>query len=131
MRLRPRVALDVLSGFLGSGKTTLLRNHLMALEPCPGVAVIINEFGAASVDHRLVRHSDDAPRVLAAGCACCTVADRLRDTLLDMLREDARARAVPLQRIILETSGLADPASILNLLEFKKRCARYRNRHRK
>lgn len=116
MRLRPRIPLDVLSGFLGSGKTTLLRRHLALLGPAPGIAVVINEFGATSIDHRLVRHSDDAPRVLAAGCACCTVADRLRETLLDLLRDDAGKRTTPVQRIILETSGLADPSSILNTI---------------
>ena len=105
----------MLSGFLGSGKTTLLRNHLAAIDSA-GVAVVINEFGTTAIDHRLVRFGDDALRVLAAGCACCAVADRLRATLIELLADDARADANPLSRIVLETSGLADPASILNTI---------------
>lgn len=116
MRLRSRVRLDILSGFLGSGKTTLLRRHLSAVRPATGIGVIINEFGATSVDHHLVRGSTDSPRVLAAGCACCTVAAELRSTLLDLLREDAEAGGTVLRRIVLETSGLADPAAILGTI---------------
>ena len=106
----------MLSGFLGSGKTTLLRRYLAAADPAARIAVVINEFGETSIDHRLVRSSGDAPRVLASGCACCTVADQLRETLLELLREDAREGSQPIERIVLETSGLADPATILNTL---------------
>jgi G3E family GTPase len=115
MRLRPKARIDVLSGFLGSGKTTLLRRHLAAIESS-SVAVVINEFGTTAIDHRLVRFGGDELRVLAAGCACCAVADRLSATLLELLRDDARNGRHLLSRIVLETSGLADPASILNTI---------------
>lgn len=114
MRLRPKLRLDVISGFLGSGKTSLLRRHLAAMDPSVRVAVIINEFGEISIDHRLMRSSGDAARVVSSGCACCTVADQLRETLLDLLREDASGTSTPIDRIVLETSGLADPATIFN-----------------
>jgi G3E family GTPase len=124
MRLRPKAKIDVLSGFLGSGKTTLLRNHLAAIDSS-GVAVVINEYGVTAIDHRLVRYGDDDLRVLAAGCACCAVADRLRDVLLELLREDARKDRGQLSRIVLETSGLADPASILNTIRADENLAEY------
>lgn len=128
MRLRPRLQVDVLTGFLGSGKTTLLRNHLRAI-PSAAVAVIINEFGAVSIDHRLVLTGDDSVRVLSKGCACCTVADELRSVLLELLREDA-ARGSHLERILIETSGLADPAVILNTLHADEALAEYLQRGR-
>jgi G3E family GTPase len=115
MRLRPKVRIDVLSGFLGSGKTTLLRRHLASIDSS-GIALVINEFGATSIDHRLVRASDDATSVIADGCACCAVATRLRETLLDLLRDDARTGQDHVKRIVLETSGLAAPSAILNTL---------------
>lgn len=117
MRLRPKLRLDLLSGFLGSGKSTLLRRHLAAVEKGERVAVLINELGEVSIDHRLVRYRGDAPRAIAAGCACCTVAEELRAALLDILSEDAREAASDLDRIVIETSGLADPASILSTIQ--------------
>ncbi|MBK9246340.1 MAG: GTP-binding protein [Burkholderiales bacterium] len=124
MRLRPKAKIDVLSGFLGSGKTTLLRNHLAVIDTS-GVAVVINEYGVTAIDHRLVRYGDDDLRVLASGCACCAVADRLREVLLELLREDARKDGNQLTRIVLETSGLADPASILNTIRADQNLAEY------
>lgn len=125
MRLRSKARLDVLSGFLGSGKTTLLRHHLAAIPDPDRVAVVINEFGATGIDHRLVRASGDAPQVLADGCACCIVAERLRATLLDLMREDAASGGHRISRIILETSGLADPASILATVQSDEVLAEY------
>ncbi len=125
MRLRPKARLDVLSGFLGSGKTTLLRHHLAAIDEADRVAVVINEFGSTSIDHQLVRASGDAPRVLADGCACCMVAARLRDTLLELMHEDAAAGGDPVRRIVLETSGLADPASIVATIHADEVLAEY------
>ena len=124
MRLRPRVRVDVLSGFLGSGKTTLLRSHLGAIE-ATRVAVVINEFGATSIDHRLLRLSGDEVKVLANGCACCAVAERLRSALLDLLRDDAKDHSNTLSRIVLETSGLADPAAVLNTIRSDENLEEY------
>lgn len=125
MRLRSKARLDVLSGFLGSGKTTLLRHYLASIPDADRVAVVINEFGATGIDHRLVRASGDAPRVLADGCACCMVAERLRETLLEVLREDAASGDDRIARIVLETSGLADPASIVATLQADEVLAEY------
>jgi G3E family GTPase len=124
MRLRPKVRIDVLSGFLGSGKTTLLRRHLASFDSRT-VAIVINEFGATSIDHRLVRASDDATHVIAAGCACCAVASRLRGTLLDVLGADARDSGAAVTRIVLETSGLAAPSAIVNTLRSDEVLAEY------
>jgi G3E family GTPase len=106
----PRFFLTILGGFLGSGKTTWLRHHLHS-----GVfrdaIVIVNEAASASVDHLLLR-SANRVHVLAGGCACCEG----RQELLRLLRDlGARARideTSEIQRIVLETSGLADPKSI-------------------
>jgi len=124
MRLRPRVRVDVLSGFLGSGKTTLLRNYLAAVVS-DSIAVVINEYGAMSIDHRLVRRGDDGVHVVADGCACCAVAERLRGALLDLLREDAAQAGRLLTRILIETSGLADPGAILHTLRADENLAEY------
>lgn len=129
MRLRPRIQVDVLTGFLGSGKTTLLRNYLRTI-PSDAVAVIINEFGAISIDHRLVRTGDDSVHVLSKGCACCTVAEELRSVLLELLREDAARGSQLLERVLIETSGLADPAVILNTVQSDENLAEYLQRGR-
>ena len=104
----------VLTGFLGSGKTTLL-NRLLQRPELADTAVIINEFGAVGIDHLLVDHVDENLRVLASGCLCCTVRGDLIETLamLARRRESAQAR---FSRVIIETTGLADPAPVLHTL---------------
>jgi G3E family GTPase len=105
----------ILTGFLGSGKTTLL-SHLLRQPDFSRTAVIINEFGEIGLDHNLVEASDDSFIALTTGCLCCKVRDDLIETLDDMLRRREEGRVPPFTRVVIETSGLADPAPILQTL---------------
>ncbi len=110
------IPVSVLTGFLGSGKTTLLA-HLLRQPELSRAAVIINEFGEIGLDHELVEASDDTVIALTTGCLCCKVRSDLTETLQDLLRRrDAGALPQPFDHIIIETSGLADPAPILHAL---------------
>ncbi len=105
----------VLTGFLGSGKTTLLR-HLLRAPEFSRTAVIINEFGEVGLDHDLVEASADSFIELETGCLCCKVRSDLVETLADMLERRDRGTVAPFTRVVIETSGLADPAPILQTL---------------
>ncbi|HEX2943660.1 MAG TPA: GTP-binding protein [Rhodopila sp.] len=102
----------VLTGFLGTGKTTLL-NHLLRQPALANTAVLVNEFGEIGIDHLLVRKLDDSTVLLNAGCLCCTVRGDLTRALREML---PRARRGEIGRILIETTGLADPVPILGTL---------------
>lgn len=105
---RPRIPVTVLTGFLGSGKTSLL-NRLLALPDLEGTAVIVNEFGATGIDQALVSFASEDTVLLANGCLCCSV----RGDLVGALQRLAqRAEGAP-RRVLIETSGLADPGPIL------------------
>src|SRR3954451_20906002 len=106
---------SVLTGFLGSGKTTLLR-HLLRQPGFSRTAVIINEFGEIGLDHELVEASEDSLIELTTGCLCCKVRTDLAETLHDLLRRRDAGSCTPFDRIVIETSGLADPAPILQTL---------------
>jgi G3E family GTPase len=110
----PPIPLSVLTGFLGAGKTTLL-NHLLKARDLSQTAVIINEFGEVGLDHLLVEHVDDSIVLLSTGCLCCTLRGDLIDALERLLRGLDNGRAV-FSRVIIETTGLADPASVLHVL---------------
>ncbi len=99
----------MLTGFLGAGKTTLL-NHLLRQPELARSAVLVNEFGEIGLDHLLVEKLDDTTVLLNAGCLCCTVRGDLARVLREML---PRARRDEISRIIIETTGLADPVPIL------------------
>jgi G3E family GTPase len=105
----------VLTGFLGSGKTTLL-SHLLRQQDFARTAVIINEFGEIGLDHELVEKSDDSLITLSTGCLCCKVRGDLVETLADLLRRRDAGAVPPFTRVVIETSGLADPAPILQTL---------------
>ncbi|WP_158933003.1 GTP-binding protein [Acidisphaera sp. S103] len=102
----------VLTGFLGAGKTTVL-NHLLRQPELVRTAVLVNEFGEIGLDHLLVEKLDDSTVLLNAGCLCCTVRGDLARVLREML---PRARRDEIGRIVIETTGLADPVPILATL---------------
>jgi len=105
----------VLTGFLGSGKTTLL-GHLLRQPAFSRTAVIINEFGDIGLDHDLIAASEDSFIELRTGCLCCKLRSDLATTLCDMLRRRDQGSVAPFTRVVIETSGLADPAPILQNL---------------
>ncbi len=105
------IPLCVLTGFLGAGKTTLL-NRLLRNEALGDTAVIINEFGEIGLDHLLVKPIDDNMVLLQSGCLCCTLRGDLVSALEGLLRDLDNGR-VNFRRVVLETTGLADPAPVL------------------
>ncbi len=106
------IPVSVLTGFLGAGKTTLL-NRLLKDPALKDTAVIINEFGDVAIDHLLVEQASDGVIQLSDGCLCCTVRGELVDTLADLIDRTQTGRIENLARVIIETTGLADPAPVL------------------
>ncbi len=104
--------MTVITGFLGAGKTTLLRSFLAAPEG-QGTAVVVNEYGAAGIDDALVRESADETVLLGNGCLCCITRSDLQVALRRMVVERERGELPDFRRIVIETSGLADPSPIL------------------
>ena len=107
-----RIPVTVVTGFLGAGKTTLIRRFLKSPEG-QGTAVIVNEFGAVGIDDALVRDSAEATVLLGNGCLCCITRTDLQVALRRLVFDRERGTVPPFARILIETSGLADPAPIL------------------
>ena len=108
------IQVSVVTGFLGSGKTTLIRRLLH--DPAFGrTAVIVNEFGEIALDHELIANSDDSILTLATGCLCCAVQTDLARTLMDLLGRRMAGLAA-YDRILIEASGLSDPAPMLQAM---------------
>jgi len=109
------IPISILTGFLGSGKTTIL-GHLLRQPGFARTAVIINEFGEVGLDHELVETSEDSFIELKTGCLCCKIRTDLTQTIQDMFQRRDAGNCSPFDRIVIETSGLADPAPILQTL---------------
>lgn len=109
------IPITVLTGFLGSGKTTLL-NTLLAHPDMGETAVLINEFGEIAIDHLLVQEISEDVVMLNSGCLCCTVRGDLVDSLKDLFLKRVRGEVPEFQRVVIETTGLADPAPIVHTL---------------
>ena len=110
-----RIPVNIITGFLGSGKTTLL-NHVLKQPAARSTAVIINEFGEIGVDHLLVETSTEQMIELNNGCICCTIRGDLADKLGSLAMWLDVGRVPPVERVVVETTGLADPAPIMHTL---------------
>lgn len=109
---RNRIPVSILTGFLGAGKSTLL-NRILKDPGTSDTAVIINEFGEVGIDNFLVEASGDALLEIANGCLCCTVRGELVDSLASIMDGIQTGRLRPIRRIVIETTGLADPAPVM------------------
>ena len=112
---RVPIPVTILTGFLGAGKTTLL-NALLNDPALKEAAVIVNEFGDVGIDHLLVAASSDGIIELSSGCLCCTVRGELVTTLENLLRGLDNGRIATLSRVVIETTGLADPAPVMHAI---------------
>ncbi|MFI5015848.1 MAG: CobW family GTP-binding protein [Hyphomicrobiales bacterium] len=115
MRAPDPIPIDILTGFLGAGKTTLL-NRLVQEKTLAEAVVLINEFGEIALDHLLVEGVEGDMIMLASGCLCCTIRGELVSALEGLLRRRDNGRMRAFDRVLIETTGLADPAPILNTL---------------
>lgn len=109
-----RVPVTILTGFLGAGKTTFL-NRIMAEDGFGDTAVIVNEFGEAGLDGALIERADERAFAMSTGCLCCTVSGDVRFTLLRLLDEAERGVGPSFSRMVIETTGLADPAPVIQV----------------
>jgi G3E family GTPase len=107
-----RIPVTIVTGFLGAGKTTLVRRFLESPEG-HGTAVVVNEFGAVGIDDALIRASTDEVTLLGNGCLCCTTRSDLQIALRRLVSEREQGTLPPFGRVLIETSGLADPGPIL------------------
>ena len=114
-RLAEKTPVALLTGFLGSGKTTLLA-RLLAHPGMGETAVIVNELGEVAIDHHLLRRVDERTVVLGNGCVCCSLRGDLADELRDLLGRRDRGEIPPFRRVVVETTGVADPAPIIYTL---------------
>jgi G3E family GTPase len=105
----------LLTGFLGSGKTTLL-NGALRIPAMANTAVVVNELGDIGLDNLIIAQATDNVVLLDAGCLCCANTGALQETLADLVGRRARGEIPPFKRVIIETSGVADPAPLLNVL---------------
>lgn len=103
--------ITIVTGFLGSGKTTLLARALE--DPSMrNTAVLVNEFGEVGIDHHLLRRTEERTILLGNGCVCCTTREDLVGALLELLDQEDRGEIPSLERVVIETTGLADPVPI-------------------
>lgn len=110
-----KTPVTLVTGFLGSGKTTLI-SRLLANPDLGETAVIVNELGEVGIDHHLLRRVDERTVLLNSGCVCCTLRGDLADELRDLDSRRARGEIPAFRRVVVETTGLADPAPIVYTL---------------
>jgi G3E family GTPase len=113
--LAGRIPVSIVTGFLGSGKSTLI-NKLLKRPDMNRVAVIVNEFGEQSIDHDLIEVSSEQMMLLNNGCLCCVLRGDLQETLRDLFVKRRMGEIVDFERVIIETTGLADPAPVMQTL---------------
>ena len=106
------IPVNVITGFLGSGKTTLLR-HVLADASYADCAVLINEFGEVGMDHHLIERVDGETVLMQSGCVCCTIRDDLAGAIRSLYERREAGTLPPFRRLIIETTGLADPTPVL------------------
>ena len=107
------IPVNVLTGFLGSGKTTLLQ-RMLASPAFAETAVLINEFGEVGLDHQLIEQVDEGVILLQSGCICCTIRTDLQESIRDLYSRRERGQIPPFKRLVVETTGLADPVPIVS-----------------
>ena len=110
-----KTPVTLVTGYLGSGKTTLIRS-LLASPALGETAVIVNELGEIGIDHAILRRIDERTVLLASGCVCCTLRGDLAEELRDLVDRRASGEVPPFTRVVVETTGVADPAPILATL---------------
>jgi len=115
MNTEPLIPVTVLTGFLGSGKTTIL-SRILRDPAFEDTAVIVNEFGEVGLDHLLVESSEESIVDLSCGCICCTIRGDLMATLIDLYERREAGEIRRFKRIVVETTGLADPAPIIHTM---------------
>ena len=113
--LGQRFPVSLLTGFLGSGKTTVL-NHLLRHPGMVKTVVVVNEFGDVGLDHELIESSTEDMILLQSGCLCCSIRGDLIETLRNLFLRQVRGEMPPFDRVVIETTGLADPAPIQHTL---------------
>jgi G3E family GTPase len=113
--LADKLPVVLVTGFLGSGKTTLI-SRLLGRPELGETAVIVNELGEVAIDHHLLRRVDERTVVLDSGCVCCSLRGDLADELRDLLSRRTRGEIPAFSRVIVETTGLADPAPVVHTL---------------
>ena len=113
--LAGKLPVTLITGFLGSGKTTLI-SRLLKHPDMNRVAVVINEVGEIGIDHDLVTMSSENVSLLANGCLCCTVRTDLQDTLRELFGQRRAGQIADFDRVVIETTGLADPAPVIQTL---------------
>lgn len=107
-----RIPVTVLTGFLGAGKTTVL-NKVMTDPASQGVAILVNELGEVGIDHHLVSHVEESLVLLDSGCVCCSINGELVPALKRLFERSARGEIPRVSRVIIETTGLADPGPVV------------------
>jgi len=110
-----KLPVALVTGFLGSGKTTLI-SRLLGRPSMGETAVIVNELGEVGIDHHLLRRVDERTVLLKSGCVCCSLRGDLADELRDLLSRRERGEIPPFKRVVVETTGLADPAPVISTL---------------